>query len=76
MTNRPARSAVVFLCNHNAYRSHMAMAFFKHLAGDRATIYLGGSKPGDQVNTAAVAAMAERRIDITQSNPNAGRTRW
>ncbi len=50
----------------------MAMGFFKHLAGDRATVYSGGSEPADEVNPAAVAAMAEKGIDITAEQPR----RW
>jgi protein-tyrosine-phosphatase len=47
----------------------MAMGFFKHLAGDRATVYSGGSEPADEINPAAVAAMAEKGIDIAAEQP-------
>ena len=60
---------VLFLCTHNAGRSQMAMGFFTHLAGDSAVAWSGGSEPGDQVNAAAVAAMAERGIDISHEYP-------
>lgn len=60
---------VLFLCVHNAGRSQMALGFFNHLAGDNAVAWSGGSEPGDQVNRAAVAAMAERGIDIAQEYP-------
>lgn len=63
---------VLFLCVHNAGRSQMALGFFRRLAGDRAVAWSGGSEPGDEVNPAAVAAMAERGIDITGEIP----TRW
>lgn len=66
------KPAVLFLCTHNAGRSQMAMGFFKHLAGDQATVYSGGSEPADQVNPAAVAVMAERGIDISAEQPK----RW
>jgi arsenate reductase len=66
------KPAVLFLCTHNAGRSQMAMGFFKHLAGDRATAYSGGSEPASEVNPAAVAAMRERGIDITAEQPR----RW
>ncbi len=39
------KPAVLFLCTHNAGRSQMAMGFFKHLAGDHAGVYSGGSEP-------------------------------
>ena len=63
------KPAVLFLCTHNAGRSQMAMGFFEHLAGDQAVAWSGGSEPGVSVNPAAVAAMAERGIDISQEYP-------
>jgi arsenate reductase (thioredoxin) len=66
------RPAVLFLCTHNAGRSQMAMGFFKHLAGDRADVYSGGSEPAAEVNSAVVAAMAEKGIDIATEQPK----RW
>ena len=63
------KPAVLFLCTHNAGRSQMAMGFFKHLAGDRASVFSGGSEPAAEVNPAAVAAMAEKGIDIAIEHP-------
>lgn len=63
------RSVVLFLCVHNAGRSQMALGFFEHLAGDRAVGWSGGSVPGIEVNAAAIAAMAERGIDISTEYP-------
>jgi protein-tyrosine-phosphatase len=63
------KPTVLFLCVHNAGRSQMAMGFFQHLAGDRAVAWSGGSEPGIAVNPAAVAAMAERGIDISKEFP-------
>jgi arsenate reductase len=63
------KPTVLFLCVHNAGRSQMAMGFFTHLAGDRAVAWSGGSEPGIEVNPAAVAAMAERGIDIAAEFP-------
>jgi arsenate reductase (thioredoxin) len=71
MIERP-RPAVLFLCTHNAGRSQMALGFFNGLAGDRATAYSGGSEPAAQINPAAIAAMAEKGIDITSEHPK----RW
>ncbi|MET0741103.1 MAG: arsenate reductase ArsC [Candidatus Nanopelagicales bacterium] len=59
----------LFLCTHNAGRSQMALGFFQQLAGDRAIAWSGGSEPGTEINPAAIAAMAERAIDITQEFP-------
>ncbi|WP_428361183.1 arsenate reductase ArsC [Mycolicibacterium sp.] len=66
------KPAVLFLCTHNAGRSQMAMGFLKHLAGDRVAVYSGGSEPASEVNPAAIAAMAEKGIDITAEQPR----RW
>jgi protein-tyrosine-phosphatase len=63
------KPTVLFLCVHNAGRSQMALGFFQHLAGDRAVAWSGGSEPGYEINPSAVAAMAERDIDITSEFP-------
>lgn len=60
---------VLFLCVHNAGRSQMALGWFNHLAGDRAVAWSGGSEPGNEVNPAAVEAMAEVGIDIASEFP-------
>jgi arsenate reductase (thioredoxin) len=60
---------VLFLCVHNAGRSQMALGWFRHLAGDRAVAWSGGSEPGNEVNPGAVAAMAELGIDISEEFP-------
>jgi arsenate reductase len=60
---------VLFLCVHNAGRSQMALGFFEHHVGERAVAWSGGSDPGDLVNPVAVAAMAERGIDISGEYP-------
>jgi protein-tyrosine-phosphatase len=65
----PTVPTVLFLCIHNAGRSQMALGFFEHHAQSRAVAWSGGSEPGDQVNPAAVAAMAERGIDISGAYP-------
>ncbi|WUW43354.1 arsenate reductase ArsC [Micromonospora rifamycinica] len=67
--HRDGRPVVLFLCTHNAGRSQMALGFFTHLAGDRAVAWSGGSEPGIEVNPAAIAAMAERGIDIGEEFP-------
>ena len=63
------KPTVLFLCTHNAGRSQMAMGFFTHVAGDAAVAWSGGSEPGNEVNPAAVEAMAERGIDISHEYP-------
>lgn len=64
-----SKPIVLFLCSNNAGRSQMAMGFFTHFAGDAAIAWSGGSQPKDQVNPAAVAAMAECGIDIADEYP-------
>jgi arsenate reductase len=66
VTDRPA---VLFVCVHNAGRSQMAAGYLQHLAGDRVDVLSAGSQPADQVNPAAVAAMAEEGIDIRAEQP-------
>ena len=63
------KPTVLFLCTHNAGRSQMAMGFFTQMAGDAAVAWSGGSEPGNEVNPAAVAAMAERGIDVSGEYP-------
>jgi arsenate reductase (thioredoxin) len=60
---------VLFLCVHNAGRSQMALGWFNRLAGGRAVAWSGGSEPGMEVNPAAIEAMAEVGIDITDEFP-------
>jgi arsenate reductase (thioredoxin) len=61
--------SVLFLCVHNAGRSQMAAGFMRHLAGSRVDVFSGGSEPAERLNQAAVAAMAERGIDISRELP-------
>ena len=72
MTAPDPRPGVLFLCVHNAGRSQMASGWFRQLAGDRARVWSAGSEPAEQVNPAAVAAMAEIGIDISTHQPQ----RW
>jgi len=61
--------SVLFLCVHNAGRSQMAAGWMRHLAGDDVDVFSGGSDPAEQVNKAAVAAMAEIGVDISAEIP-------
>jgi arsenate reductase len=61
--------SVLFVCVHNAGRSQMAAGWLRHLAGDSVEVRSAGSLPADQVNPAAVAAMAEVGIDISDQQP-------
>lgn len=68
-TGNRDRPAVLFLCVHNAGRSQMAAGFLRHLAGDTIDVFSGGSDPGHQVNAAAIEAMNEVGIDISNEYP-------
>ena len=47
-------------------RSQMALAWFTHLANDRAIAWSGGSEPVAELNPAVIAAMSEVGVDITR----------
>ncbi|MBC7725077.1 MAG: arsenate reductase ArsC [Burkholderiaceae bacterium] len=66
MTSRPS---VLFVCVHNAGRSQMAAGYLTALAGGAIDVLSAGSEPKDQINPAAVAAMAEEGIDISANVP-------
>ncbi len=64
-----SKPSVLFVCIHNAGRSQMAAAFLAHLSAGAVEVRSAGSAPADQVNPAAVAAMAEVGIDIAAEQP-------
>ena len=66
MADKPS---VLFVCVHNAGRSQMAAAFLTHLSNGTVDVRSAGSEPANQVNPAAVAAMAEVGIDIAAEQP-------
>ena len=63
------KPVVLFLCNHNAGRSQMAMGFFTRLAGNAAVAWSGGSEPKGEISPAVIAVMAERGIDLANEYP-------
>jgi arsenate reductase (thioredoxin) len=60
---------VLFLCVHNAGRSQMAAGWLRRLGGERVDVYSGGSEPANEINIAAIEAMAEVGIDIRTEYP-------
>jgi arsenate reductase len=66
MSDKPS---VLFVCVHNAGRSQMAAGWLRHLAGDAVEVRSAGSAPADTINPAAVEAMREVGIDITDQTP-------
>ena len=63
------RPTVLFVCVHNAGRSQMAAGFLEHLAKDCIEVLSAGSQPANQINPAAIQAMAEKGIDISKERP-------
>jgi arsenate reductase len=61
--------SVLFVCVHNAGRSQMAAGFLTALAGDTVEVRSAGSAPAESINSAAVEAMAEVGIDISEQSP-------
>jgi len=64
-----SKPSVLFVCVHNAGRSQMAAAFLSHLSAGGVEVCSAGSAPADQLNQAAVRAMAEVGIDIAAETP-------
>ena len=64
-----SRPSVLFVCIHNTGRSQMAAGFLRELGGDAIEVRSAGSYPGPHVNPAAVEAMAEVGIDISNQSP-------
>ena len=60
---------VLFVCVHNAGRSQAAAALLDHYAGSRVHVRSAGSEPGDEINPAIVAVLAERNLDLTKEFP-------
>ena len=64
-----SRLSVLFVCVHNADRTQMAAGFLTHLARDAIEVRSAGSAPAETINPAAVEAMAEVVIDLSQQSP-------
>lgn len=60
---------VLFVCTHNAGRSQMAMALMDRHAAGRVHVRSAGSTPAEEINPAAVEAMREVGLDLTQEFP-------
>jgi len=65
----PGPPTVLFVCVHNAGRSQMAAGLARQLGGDRVEVRSAGSDPADEINPAAVEAMAEIGIDLKDVAP-------
>jgi protein-tyrosine-phosphatase len=60
---------VLFVCVQNAGRSQMAAALMDLYAEGRVHVRSAGSDPAEEINPAAVEAMAELGADITKEFP-------
>ena len=61
--------AVLFVCKHNAGRSQMAAGLVKLRSRGRIHVRSAGSTPGEEINPAAIAAMTELGVDISEEFP-------
>jgi arsenate reductase (thioredoxin) len=60
---------VLFVCVHNAGRSQMAAGLVKLRSDGRIHVRSAGSDPGEAINPAAVAAMEEVGVDMSEEFP-------
>jgi arsenate reductase len=60
---------VLFVCVHNAGRSQMAAGLLALHGGDRVSVRSAGSTPAAEINPAAVQAMNELGVDMSQEFP-------
>jgi arsenate reductase (thioredoxin) len=60
---------VLFVCVHNAGRSQMAAGLVKLRSQGRVTVRSAGSAPAEQINPAAVQALAELGVDLSEEFP-------
>jgi protein-tyrosine-phosphatase len=60
---------VLFVCVHNAGRSQMAAGLLNLRADGRIRVCSAGSDPGEVINPAVVAAMAELGVDLSEEFP-------
>lgn len=69
MNDKPVAN-VLFACIHNAGRSQMAAAWFRHLADpSKARAISAGTEPGTRVHPEVVEAMKEVGIDLSDGKP-------
>jgi arsenate reductase (thioredoxin) len=60
---------VLFVCTHNAGRSQMAAGLVKLRSEGRVHVRSAGSTPSDEINPAAVEAMEEIGVDMSEEFP-------
>jgi protein-tyrosine-phosphatase len=60
---------VLFVCVHNAGRSQMAAGLVQLRSEGRVHVRSAGSAPGEQIDPAVIAAMAELGVDMGAAFP-------
>jgi len=60
---------VLFVCTHNAGRSQMAAGLVKLRSKGRIHVRSAGSTPADEINPAALEAMQEIGVDMSEEFP-------
>jgi arsenate reductase len=60
---------ILFVCVHDAGRSQMAAAWARHLSAGKVHVRSAGSQPDRQIHPAAIQALAERGIEVTEAFP-------
>jgi protein-tyrosine-phosphatase len=66
MTDRPE---ILVVCTHNAGRSVAARVLLDHYGRGRIVVRSAGSAPGDTINPAVAALLAERGLDVAKEFP-------
>jgi protein-tyrosine-phosphatase len=69
VTSPKQEPEVLFVCKHNAGRSQMAAGLVKLRSQGRIHVRSAGSTPGEEINLAAVEAMAELGVDMSEEFP-------
>ena len=65
----PTRPTILFACIHNSGRSVAAKVLAEHYGGDAVHVTSAGSEPGDAVNPAVAAVLAERGLSTAAESP-------
>jgi arsenate reductase len=69
MTTSMSQPEVLFVCVHNAGRSQMAAGLVKLRSQGRIQVRSAGSTPADEINPAAIEAMEELGVDLSEEFP-------
>ncbi len=60
---------ILVVCTHNAGRSVAARVLLDHHGQGRVSVGSAGSAPGEQINPAVAAILAERGLDVSKEFP-------